>query len=46
MSVLEKFASLGIPWSSYIPHMPSKKQLAFLLLPHRDALFGGAAGGG
>lgn len=33
-------------WSKYIPHLPTGKQLAFLLLPHEEALFGGAAGGG
>lgn len=30
----------------YIPHIPFPNQLAFLALPHREALFGGAAGGG
>lgn len=30
----------------YIPHTPSVKQYAFLLLPHGEAMFGGAAGGG
>ncbi len=30
----------------YIPHTPTPKQVAFLLLPHREALYGGAAGGG
>ncbi len=33
-------------WTEYIPHEPTGKQLAFLLLPHREALYGGAAGGG
>lgn len=33
-------------WTSYIPHWPSSKQFAFLMLPHLEALFGGAAGGG
>jgi len=28
-------------WSDYIPHNPSPKQLAFMMLPHREALFGG-----
>jgi predicted phage terminase large subunit-like protein len=28
------------------PHKPSQKQLAFLLAPEREILFGGAAGGG
>ena len=30
----------------YIPHNPTAKQLAFLLLDQREALYGGAAGGG
>jgi predicted phage terminase large subunit-like protein len=33
-------------WSRYIPHQPYAKQLAFCMLPHREALYGGAAGGG
>lgn len=35
-------------WSEYIPpnHTPWKKQIAFCMLPHREALYGGAAGGG
>lgn len=32
--------------TDYIPHRPTPKQRAFLLLPHREAFFGGAAGGG
>jgi predicted phage terminase large subunit-like protein len=30
----------------FIPHRPTPKQAAFLLLPGREALYGGAAGGG
>lgn len=30
----------------YIPIVPTLKQAAFLLLPHREAFYGGAAGGG
>lgn len=30
----------------YIPHAPFPQQAAFLLLPHREVLYGGAAGGG
>lgn len=30
----------------YCPHRPTPKQAAFLLLPHQEALYGGAAGGG
>lgn len=32
--------------TDYIPHEPTAKQLAFLMLPHKEAFFGGAAGGG
>lgn len=37
---------LALPWTSYIPVTPTPKQLAFLLLPTLEALFGGAAGPG
>lgn len=35
-------------WSHYVPpnHQPWPKQLAFCMLPHFEALYGGAAGGG
>jgi phage terminase large subunit-like protein len=35
-------------WTHYIPqnHKPWAKQLAFCMLPHFEALYGGAAGGG
>lgn len=33
-------------WTRYIPHSPTARQAAFLCLPHREALYGGAAGGG
>lgn len=33
-------------WTGYIPHMPTAKQLAFLLLQCEEAFYGGAAGGG
>ncbi len=32
--------------TKYVPSQPHPKQQAFLWLPHREALFGGAAGGG
>ena len=32
--------------TKYIPHRPFPKQSAFLLLPHNEAFYGGAAGGG
>ncbi len=50
MSLFDQQPELGaefLPkWTSYIPHWPSSKQFAFLMLPHLEALFGGAAGGG
>ena len=37
----------SIKWSAYIPHEPTSKQLAFLMLNgYREAFYGGAAGGG
>ena len=30
----------------WIPHQPSPKQYQFLLIPYKDAFYGGAAGGG
>jgi len=32
--------------NKYIPHIPTSKQSAFLLLNNREAFYGGAAGGG
>ena len=37
---------LVVPWSSFIPVSPTPKQLAFLVLPCQEALYGGSAGGG
>lgn len=38
---------LSIAWNKkYIPHTPFATQLAFLMVPQKDAFFGGAAGGG
>lgn len=41
-------SSINIKWSKYIPvdHKPHPRQLAFLSLPHKEAFYGGAAGGG
>ncbi|MET0646391.1 MAG: hypothetical protein ABW208_07195 [Pyrinomonadaceae bacterium] len=37
----------GVPaWSKYIPHEPTEKQRQFLALICKEAMFGGAAGGG
>lgn len=33
-------------WNAYIPQVPTAKQTAFLMLPHLEAFFGGAGGGG
>ena len=38
--------TLRLSWTGYIPHKPTPKQLAFLLLENQEALYGGAAGGG
>ena len=32
--------------TAYVPHTPTPKQRAFLWLPHKEAFYGGAAGGG
>lgn len=39
-------ADIAPRWTRYIPVRPHAKQLAFLMLPHTEALYGGAAGGG
>lgn len=39
-------ATVPIRTSRYWPHHPHVKQAAFLSLPHSEALYGGAAGGG
>lgn len=39
--------SLMVPKTTeYIPHRPTPKQAAFLLLPHMEAFYGGEPGGG
>ena len=40
------FHGLRPKWTPYIPHDPTPTQLAYLMLPHREAFYGGAAGGG
>jgi phage terminase large subunit-like protein len=37
---------IKLKWNKLIPNDPTAKQIAFLTLPHREALYGGAAGGG
>ena len=39
-------APLGFPPRRYCPHVPTAKQLAFLLCPRTEVFFGGAAGPG
>src|SRR5258708_8403859 len=39
-------ATLGLPPKRYCLHVPTPKQLAFLLCPRSEAFFGGAAGPG
>ena len=36
----------GLKWSRFIPHLPTARQVLFLLLNDREAMYGGAAGGG
>ncbi|MDZ7703352.1 MAG: phage terminase large subunit [Trueperaceae bacterium] len=44
---MARLRELTTPKSSpYWLHRPTPKQAAFLLVPHREVLFGGAAGGG
>ena len=39
--------TIRVPWTAkYIPHKPTPKQYAFLMLDIQEALYGGAAGGG
>lgn len=42
---LQQALSLNLP-EKYVPWKPSPHQAAFLLVPHREAFYGGAAGGG
>lgn len=45
--VLEEWAPAFIPkWTEYIPHAPTDRQWAFLLLDCKEAFYGGQAGGG
>src|SRR5690242_15967361 len=48
-----RLATLSLPYltatvltNRWIPHQPTPTQAAFLSLPSREAMFGGAAGGG
>src|SRR5260370_8918691 len=42
----ERDAQLTLPPKRYCPHVPTAKQLAFVLCPRTEAFFGGAAGPG
>lgn len=45
--VLEEWSPAFIPrWTGYIPHAPTERQWAFLLLDCKEAFYGGQAGGG
>lgn len=45
-SLLSVIIKPRLKWTKYIPHKPTPKQLAFLLLDCEEAFYGGAAGGG
>ncbi len=46
-SVMHELSSLLTPkMTKYIPHVPTPKQSAFMLLDDKEAFYGGAAGGG
>jgi len=43
----DRLRSLLTPrMTKYVPHQPTPKQAAFLVLPQKEAFYGGAAGGG
>jgi predicted phage terminase large subunit-like protein len=46
VNALEPAAPLTLPPKQYCPHVPTHKQLAFLLCPRPEVFFGGAAGPG
>lgn len=46
-SVMQELSALMTPkMTQYIPHVPTAKQNAFMLLDNAEAFYGGAAGGG
>lgn len=46
-SVLQQLQGMLTPkMTKYIPHVPTAKQTAFMLLDNKEAFYGGAAGGG
>lgn len=46
-SIKDKLKNMLTPkMSKYCPHVPTAKQAAYLILPQREAFYGGAAGGG
>lgn len=46
-SVMQELQGLLTPkMTKYIPHVPTPKQTAFMLLDNKEAFYGGAAGGG
>lgn len=46
-SVMQKLSAMLTPKiTKFIPHVPTPKQSAFMLLDNKEAFYGGAAGGG
>lgn len=43
---LKELFRLTVLENPFIPHYPTPKQALFLMLPHLEAIYGGAAGGG
>lgn len=46
MEQLAALMKVTVIENPYIPHDPTEKQAEFLLLDDKEALYGGAAGGG
>ena len=44
--VAEETQTVTLPWTDYIASDPTRRQQLFLSCPHREVLYGGAAGGG
>lgn len=45
LEALQSRINLSLP-EKYVPWKPSPHQAAFLLIPHKEAMYGGSAGGG
>lgn len=44
LEALQSRINLSLP-EKYVPWKPSPHQAAFLLIPHKEAMYGGSAGG-